>query len=77
MKILNDIPNLSFRFFPFCHPRPDRGSRVFLFCPSIRVVQPGTEKLLDSRLKMSGMTDWREVSNFRIEKRCEPCIKKI
>ena len=48
MKIPNDIPNLSFRFFSFCHPRLDRGSRVFLFCPFIRVVQPGTKKLLDS-----------------------------
>ena len=24
-------PNLSFRFFSFCHPRPDRGSRVVAF----------------------------------------------
>ena len=66
MKISNDIPNLSFRLFSFCHPRLDRGSRVFLFCPFIRVVQPGTKKLLDSRLKMSGMTDWREASHSHV-----------
>ncbi len=26
-----------------CHPRPDRGSRVMFFCPSIYAPPPGTK----------------------------------
>ena len=62
MKMVNNIANLSFRakrgicFFSFCHPRPDRGSSVFLYISQLCVVA------LSGLILAAGIPAWADES---------------